>query len=84
MSKKKPPTSKALLEAFDILLKPSKRTKRKPKDPLAVLREEYPGKWRVRKTNFNAFNYVVVCNTHRIAYTFNRTLARAIAKLGDK
>lgn len=56
--------------------------KRKPKDPLAGVKKKYPGKWRVRKTNFNIFNYAVVCETQRIAYVFNHTLARAIAKLG--
>jgi len=59
-------------------------TKRK-RDPLAAVRRKHPGPWRVRRSRFDRRIWIILdVNGCHVAECFSHTLARAIAKLGNK
>lgn len=63
-------------------------TKRKKRDPLAALKKKHPGPWKIDKiSNYEKddtpFDYRVIdAQESWICECFDRSLARAIAKLG--
>lgn len=79
---KDPRKAKTLMEAV-LLAKPRKR---RHKDPLAGLKRKHSTPWRVRQLrslSFEILYRVYDADNEWVVETFNRTLARAIARMGN-